>query len=83
MAPKLEWHRGPISGRLILCADGALWPRAEVLREPGGFVPVLCTEVDVAPRVIGRFAVLAQAQAAAEQALTAAVGRELPALRTA
>jgi hypothetical protein len=69
MAPRFEWERGPISGRWILYLDHALWPRAEVQVLGANFLVVLFTAPDRAATVIGRFTLLAEAQARAEQVL--------------
>lgn len=83
MAPQLEWQRGPITGRLILYADGALWPRAEIARAAGGALDVvLFPAADGAMRVVGRFTSSAEARAAAERALMALAGSEVATARS-
>ena len=72
MVPRLEWVRGPISGRLILYADGALWPRIELVPGGGGELDVVLFTTESASSVIGRFSSAAEARPAAEQALTTA-----------
>lgn len=70
MAPLLEWQRGPISGCLILCVDGALWPRVEVSRESAAtFLVTLFATPQGQDSTVGRFSLLAEAQAAGEHAL--------------
>jgi hypothetical protein len=79
VALQLEWQRGPISGRLILYVDGALWPRAEVFQTATGeFEAVLFHAAHGDDTVVGRFHLLVQAQAVAERALIRSVTESFP-----